>query len=413
MMDRQSCTWSGPEDIAGGVRQLWDSGAILRARLDGVGIFPVELRLRQPGGAELGQAFGAVRAWIGALAGMAREERGFGYELVWRDINHRQLGRNRIPVAARIPSEEDALRLIGRGAEVRRFDRLAGVTLHAFPNLRAWLHRQPLRLLAHAGEWDRILAVLQWFRAHPRPGIYLRQLDIEAVDTKFIESHKALFAELLDAIMPPETIVASANGARQFESRFGLASKPALIRFRLLDPDYYIGGLSDLSIPVAHFAALETRVERIFVTENEVNALAFPPVQAGMVVFGGGYGIDRLAQAGWLSSRDVLYWGDIDTHGFAILDRLRVHVPHARSILMDRATLEAHRFLWGSENPATRHTGELSRLTEDERQLFVELRDNVHGAQLRMEQERLPYAWVLEAIRIAIDTRRNRHRGRS
>lgn len=51
---------------------------------------------------------------------------------------------------------------------------------------------------------------------------------------------------------------------------------------------------------------LETRVEGIFLTENEVNALAFPPVKAGMVVFGGGYGIERTAQAGWLSSREVL-----------------------------------------------------------------------------------------------------------
>lgn len=403
MTARQAARWSEPDDIAASVRQLWDSGAILRARLDGAAIFPIELRLRQPSAAEMGQAFDAARAWIGALAGMAREERGFGYELVWRDITHRQLGRNRIPVAARIPSEEEALRLIGRGADARRFDRLAGATLEAFPILRSWLLRQPLRLLSHAEAWERIIAVLRWFRANPRPGIYLRQLDIEGVDTKFIESHKGLFTELLDEIMPPDAILASANGARQFEARFGLSAKPALIRFRFLDPDHYIGGLSDLSIPVAHFAALETRAERIFVTENEVNALAFPPVPGGMVVFGGGYGIDRLGGAGWLGSRDVVYWGDIDTHGFAILDRLRSYFPHVRSMLMDHATLDAHRFLWGMEGDATRYTGELVRLTEDERHLFVELRDNIHATNLRLEQERLPYSWVLDALRITLD----------
>lgn len=402
MTGQRVAKWSGPDDIAAAIRQLWDSGAILRARLDGAGIFPHELRLRQPGGAEIGQAFDAVRAWIGALVGMARDQRGFGYELVWRDINHRQLGRNRIPVAARILSEEDALRIVGRAADARRFDRLAKMTLEAFPDLRSWLHRQPLKLLAYAEAWERILAVLRWFKAHPRPGIYLRQLDIEGVDTKFIESHKALLAQLLDDIMPPETILASANGVRQFESRFGLSTKPALIRFRLLDPGCYIGGLSDLSIPVAQFAALESKVERVFVTENDVNALAFPPVRAGMVVFGGGYGIDRLAQAAWLRGRDVLYWGDIDTHGFAILDRFRSHVPHARSMLMDLATLETHRSLWGREDASTRFTGELGRLTDDERQLFVELRDDVHAKHLRMEQERIPYAWVVDAIRNAL-----------
>lgn len=402
MKARPAARWSGPDDIAAGVRQLWESGAILRARLEGRSIFPHELRLRQPGVADMGQQFEAVRAWIGALAGMSRDGRSDGYELVWHEINHRQLGRNRIPVAARIPSEDDALRMLGRIPEARRFDRLAGMTLAAFPALRPWLHRQPLKLLAHADAWERVLAVLRWFAAHPQPRIYLRQLDIEGVDTKFIESHKGLFAELLDDIMPAEAIVASANGARQFEARFGLLTKPALIRFRMLDPDYYIGGLSDITAPVTQFAALDSKVQRVFITENEVNALAFPAIEAGMVVFGGGYGIERLAQVAWLGRTEVFYWGDIDTHGFVILDRLRSHVPHARSLLMDLDTLIAHRSLWGREEPATRYTGELGRLHEDERQLFVDLRDNAHAVNLRMEQERIPYTCALQAIRAAV-----------
>ncbi|MDT1894065.1 hypothetical protein FPK47_29370, partial [Acinetobacter baumannii] len=83
----------------------------------------------------------------------------------------------------------------------------------------------------------------------------------------------------------------------------------------------------DLAVPVAQFAALRSSVERVFITENEVNALAFPDMDSSMVVFGGGYGIERLAQAEWVRGRQVVYWGDIDTHGFAILDRLRAWMP--------------------------------------------------------------------------------------
>lgn len=36
-----------------------------------------------------------------------------------------------------------------------------------------------------------------------------------------------------------------------------------------------------------------------------------------MVIFGGADGIDRLVQIDWLRDRDIAYWGDIDTHGFA------------------------------------------------------------------------------------------------
>ncbi len=398
--------WSTPDDIVAGVRQLWDGGALLRARLDGAPLFPVELRLRQPGVADMGEQFDAVREWIAALAGMSRDKRGYGYDLSWRDIRHRQLGRNSIPVTAIIPCEDDALRMIGRTADARRFDRLAGMTLDVFPGLRTWLGRQPLKLLDHGDAWERVLAVLRWFEAHPQPRIYLRQLDIMGVDTKFIESHKGLIAELLDEVLPPGAVMDGANGIRQFETRFGILAKPALIRFRMLDPACYIGGLSDLTVPVTQFAALESRVQRVFITENEVNALAFPEVQAGMVVFGGGYGIERLAHVHWLATKDVLYWGDIDTHGFAILDRLRSHLPHVRSLLIDSSTLLQHQHLWGSEHPATRFTGELTRLDENERQMFVELRENVHAAHLRMEQERIPYTWVVEAIRTAMDRHR-------
>jgi len=143
---------------------------------------------------------------------------------------------------------------------------------------------------------------------------------------------------MLDQLLPPEAIVHSATGARQFESRYGLLNKPVLLRFRILDPSRRIGGLSDISVPLAQFAAMQIDVQRVFITENKVNGLAFPDVPSSMVVFGG-YGIDRLADIGWLRDKEIVYWGDLDTHGFAILDRL----PDARSTLMDAITLHAHR----------------------------------------------------------------------
>lgn len=391
--------WSTPADIVAAVQRLWDSGAILAARLEGGSLFPLEVKLRQPTVTAMGEQFEQVRSWIGLLRAASRPERGHGYALVWRDINHRQLGRNSIPVAALVESEEDALRMIGRCGDALRFDRLAATTLAAFPVLRAWVVANPLKLIENADGWDRVLAVLQWFVAHPRPGIYLRQLDTEGVDTKFIEARRGLFAELLDQVLPAEYIDSAAVGLRQFESRYGLLCKPTQIRCRLLDENHYIGGLSDLTVPVAQFAAMHSNVERVFVTENEINALAFPQVRSSMVVFGGGYGIERLAQVDWLRDREVVYWGDIDTHGFAILDRLRAAMPHVRSLLMDEPTLHAHRHLWGSEDIDKRFVGELSRLTDAERSLFGQLRDNIVGERIRLEQERIGYAWAVQAIR--------------
>lgn len=399
MSGPRAAAWSAPSDISAALKRLWDSGALLAARLDASPLFPYEFRLRQPGAADMGAQFDAVRAWIARLVNDSYEHKGYGYTLVWRDINHRQLGRNRIPVAAVLSSEADALRMIGRSSEARRFDGLAATTLAAFPALRPWVRKHTLELIAQGDTWSQVLTVLDWFVRHPRAGIYLRQLDLAGIDSKFIEARKGLLAELLDYVMPAGALVAEALGARQFERRYGLLSKPTLVRFRLLDPAHFIGGLSDLSVPLAQFESLQSRVERVFVTENEINALAFPPVRSGMVVFGGGYGIDRLAHVDWLHGRELLYWGDIDTHGFAILDRMRAHLPHTRSLLMDTSTLHAHRQLWGNEEIDKRYNGELTRLHCAEQRLFIALRDNTHGSHLRLEQERISYAWVVEAIR--------------
>ncbi|WP_215408678.1 Wadjet anti-phage system protein JetD domain-containing protein [Janthinobacterium sp. JC611] len=397
-MSDMSSNWTSPSVIRAQLLRLWDSGRLLAAHVNGSSMFPWSLNLRQPGTAILGEHFDEVRRWIRQLDEGSKSHKGRGYVIEWRDINHRQLGRNRMPASVVVVDEADALWLIGKVAEKRHFEQLSALTLRAFPVLAGWIARRPMLLLEHAAAWERIVLILQWFVAHPRPQRYVRELDIPGVDSKFIETRKALLAELLDQLLPSEAVDVQAVGTRQFEMRYGLLSKPVLIRFRLLDAHHYIGGLSDLSVPVAQFAALRSAVKRVFITENEINGLAFPEVADSMVIFGGGYAVDRLGEVPWLVGKEVIYWGDIDTHGFAILDRLRGYLPQARSMLMDIATLETHRLLWGREEPHKRHTGDLTRLTDEELALFHMLRDNTLGERIRMEQERLGFHWVRSAI---------------
>jgi hypothetical protein len=384
--------WSTAADIRAAVQKLWDQGRILSARLDGEALFPLEIPLRAPSAADMGEQFGAVHDWARQL------HAGSGYTLRTRDVNHRQLGRQQVPAAACFATADDALRLIGRLTDARRFDQLSALSLAAFPELRTWIGTHTLTLLAHSDGWERILAILQWFRANPRPGLYPRQLDIAGVDTKFIEARKALLAELLDVVLPMASVQQDAARARQFEQRYGLLGKPPMLRFRLLDPALYIGGLHDLTVPLAQFIALAPPAARVYVTENEINMLAFPQLADAMVMFGGGYAIDRLRDTGWLHDRELIYWGDIDTHGFAILDRLRADMPHTRSIMMDAATLHAHRALWGMEPADKRYGGILTRLDAPEQALFDSLRDDVHGEHVRLEQERIGYGWVMEVL---------------
>jgi hypothetical protein len=150
--------------------------------------------------------------------------------------------------------------------------------------------------------------------------------------------------------------------------------------------------LPDITLDAASFAALTLPVTRVFITENETNFLAFPPIPQAIAIFGAGYGWESLAGAAWLRRCDLHYWGDIDTHGFAILDQLRSHFPHVTSLLMDRETLLMHRAHWGEEPDPIRH--DLARLTTEEVALYDELRFDRIRSRLRLEQERIGYRWV-------------------
>ncbi len=119
-------------------------------------------------------------------------------------------------------------------------------------------------------------------------------------------------------------------------------------------------------------------------------------MENSLLVFGAGYGFDAFDEAGWLDTCDVYYWGDIDTHGFAILDQLRTRVPQVHSLMMDRDTLLAFESQWGVEDKQT--TRDLPRLNNDERVLYDELRDNRLRPTLRLEQERIGFSWVQKSL---------------
>jgi hypothetical protein len=224
-------------------------------------------------------------------------------------------------------------------------------------------------------------------------------VDIPGVHSIFIEGHRSVLTELFDLVLPEEAVDREAGGVTGFCRRYGFIDKPARVRFRILDDALAVFPTgTDQDVVVTHdtFAGLDLPVDTVFITENEINFLAFPRAARNMVIFGAGYGFDMFAQALWLNDRRLFYWGDIDTHGFAILDQLRGSLPHVWSFLMDRDTLMAHRSLWGHE--PRQETRNLPRLHPEEQALFDDLRCNRLTDQLRFEQERVGFDWVKNRV---------------
>ncbi len=193
--------------------------------------------------------------------------------------------------------------------------------------------------------------------------------------SKLIEGHRGVLGELFDLVLSPEEIDATAVGVGGFCRRYGFQDKPLRVRFRILDPTLALFSTEsdqDVTVTQATFARLELPVTRVFITENEINFLAFPDVPEAMVIFGVSYGFENLAEVEWLRDRVIHYWGDIDTHGFAILNQLRGYFPHVASLLMDRETLMKHQALWGFE--PSPETVALTRLTAEESAFYDQLR---------------------------------------
>ena len=364
--------WSTPRTILERVLRDWDSGKIpaevVRAAApDAIprpagaeasrDVFPLRIPIRGPSARELGEAFDDARRWIAELAGAEGEP---GFRLEWRDVNHRQLGQNKVPVAAVFDTLDDALAFAGKRREAARLSAASRAAMDRYPELSPWLSRRPLEALERErqGEWPALLSALDWFRLNPRSGKYLRQVDAPGVHSKFIENRRGLFSELLDLVLEPEAIDGESKGSAAFIRRYGLVDKPALVRLRSLDatagllvsaPGTAAAQVAELALRQDDFAGLfppgGSSFKDAFITENEVNYLAFPARPRAAVILGGGYGFSQLAGAAWLRGLRIRYWGDLDTHGFAILAQFPSAFPEAQSFPLDRETLMAHREL--------------------------------------------------------------------
>lgn len=386
-------SWTTTADLRAQVQKLWDREWLLAGLLVSEQAetpnFPKRLAFKGPSSTELSEQFARVQDWIAELRTLPR------VRIEWRDVKHRIIGSNRIPDAVWLDSADDALALIGKQAQARRFRELADLTAAQQPALMPWLAGHPLSVLELSADWPRLLQVVGWMQAHPQPGIYLRQMDLPGVDSKFVEAHRGVLAALLDLALPAEAVASTFKGAGAFNRRYGFLDEALRVRFRILDPALALmpgGGDQDITLRHDAFAQLRLPARRVFITENKTNFLAFPSCEASLVIWGEGYGFEMLAAAQWLRQCAIHYWGDIDTHGFAILSQLRTRLPQTQSFLMDAETLLGHRTLWGSE-PAP-ELRDLPCLTEQEASLFDALRDNRFGPKLRLEQERIGFEWV-------------------
>jgi len=380
--------WSTPNGIRARLRRRWDTGAALTERARGDAFVPIDLPIRGPTASELGGRYAEVADWVREWT-----NRSGPCSITTKVIGSRRTGGNEIPDRVRIESFDGLTCFLGTADQARRHTELLELAKEVSPQIHSWVVDRPMRALAHQEAFDRLMACVRWLADNTDRDRYLRQVDVPGIDTKFIERHRVILSELIDLMTEPVD-----SESRDFAVRYGFRDKPARVRIRVLDAasSRLPAGFTDVELRTDELSSHPFDVERAFLVENEVTCLAFPPVPRSLLIFGGGYAVSRVGQLDWLQNILLYYWGDIDTHGFRILDLLRSRFPGTRSMLMDRATLLAHEVHWDREqSPVNAH---LQHLTADEAALYSDLVEDVFGAAVRLEQERISYPRIAAAV---------------
>lgn len=245
-----------------------------------------------------------------------------------------------------------------------------------------------------------LMDAVSWLHRTPdASGWTLRQLPVPGMHTKWLDTHGALLRD-----------VAGRDVREEVRPRL------AVVHLTYVDPEHAASGRrrhDAWTTGDVHEIAYRPRL--VLVVENRDCRLWFPPVEEVIVVEGGGKAAPALlATVPWLRAADhLLYWGDMDADGYAILDHFRATLAEptpdgapakpVASILMDGADL--HRY---SEHgvdhdkagrPIAPSSARLPRLTQAEATAYHTIATAGPTPFRRIEQEAIPLADAAARLR--------------
>jgi len=317
-----------------------------------------------------------------SLRGRSKEQRGWGYTLKLERLETPLLGYSDVPSEIWIDTLDDLLRLSQRQVEFARTRQVVNRVRAEFPELEDWLRAKAAILAIYEPHLDRLVAVAKYLVAHPRPGCYFQQLPL-AVDTTFSVEHRAVLTQWLNVLLPAESIETSAT---DFSVRFGLL-KPKVYRGVFLLDDTLLGELgfpfAEFGLPLTSLKQMVANDVTVIIYENQKSFVSLPRLPRSIGVCGEGASAADLATVPFIQQNRVLYWGDVDAAGLAILSQLRARLPHVESVLMN---LDAFNHFLGKPRSGKGHKPtNVKHLTQEEQAAF----DYCCKHNVCLEQERI------------------------
>lgn len=361
-----------------------------KAWLLGGGQWPLSVSLGVPTENDVAGDASRVRKWVDAWAAWSGQG-----TVSWTSRQWARMGTQQLPASLELRSPFEAASVVGQGRRWTVAEQRYNWLIERWPQLAGQsVIGRYFSVLSDYSEQDfsRLVDMLGWLEQNPSSGLAPRQLPVVGLDTKWLEKRTGLITDLQRGII-------GNDGPGDFYSVCGLRRPGARVRLRFLCPmlRQRVGGLRDIEAPIFELAQLSISPQHILIVENLETGLALPDMDSVVAFMRMGNAVGLLAELPWLQRCDVIYWGDIDTHGYAILNRARALFPNLISVLMDQETFLAYRDLAGEEVtqcPAST----LPLLTGPENTVFYGLKNGLWGRQLRLEQERIPWPAAIESL---------------
>jgi hypothetical protein len=369
------------------LKKYYTNGTLFRAYISGEDIFPIIINLKKIQQKDMQNSFLQISNAIKQLKKQP-------FEVVFKEFDFKLMGKQNLPSQIIIKDLNIYLKIVD--AEYMEFVEIYEKILARFEGLKTYFSKKPFVVLDYMDEWDRFLDIVEYFLTNKEPNIYIREICIDGVDTKFIQKHQKILDILISHLKDKEPLKTLANFA--FEKRYNLKYPLAQVRFRILDEKFYISGLSDITLCIDEFKNLGIGCENIYIVENKITTLSFMRLKNSMVIFGSGYGISVLKDVMWLESKNIYYWGDIDLDGYAILSQLRGYFKNVTSLMMDLKTVERFKSISTTYTRKDKKESCLINLNDEELVVYDRLIDGEYGKNFRIEQEKIPYDYVRSVL---------------
>ena len=300
-----------------------------------------------------------------------------------------------VPVAASVLDVDTAFRFCLSDEVLtfrKTFERIV-VLRERYSTSDEVLHKYAKRLSGFtATDFALLIDACDWFLKNDPHDMTPRQIPVAHLHSKWLDNKSRLISDII---------------GRDLDLR----QRMHRVFFSYCDSTYLdAGGRRFDSYVIGDVCEIAYVPDIVLIVENKDCFECMSDFDGLICVYGEGYGaVALLDQVPFVREcKNVFYWGDIDTDGFAALGLARAKLGNVKSVLMDRATYDKY-ILYGvttdkfGSSLATRAAAVVDSdfLTKSEIDMF-EFLTSFECKIRRLEQEKIPFFELRDALSSAM-----------